>query len=91
MQKHKSINIQISTTDKKTTQIVIVCVHIYIKLLIDRGWSDHVNSIKYSINSEWHGQIAMVQPNKMVQSTANSSECIVNAESKRMQSKSVPI
>jgi len=32
---------------EKTAQIVVVCVPI---LLIDRGWSDHVNNIKYKTN-----------------------------------------
>ena len=52
MQQEKSIDLQIITHKKqKTAQIVIVCVLVYnIQLLIDRGWSDHVNNIKYSTN-----------------------------------------
>jgi len=49
MQQQKSINLQISATKKKTAQIIVACVPIYIQL-IDRGWSDCVNNIKYSTN-----------------------------------------
>jgi len=35
---------------QKTARIIVVCVHIYIQLLIDRRWSDHVNNIKYNID-----------------------------------------
>jgi len=40
---------------KNSTNRSSLCIPVYIQLLIDRGWGDHVNNIKYSTNcSSYH-------------------------------------